>query len=203
MEYPIIGVVGRRGFGKTAFMTAIGYDSHLEGYNVFANYGLKFPYQFISLEELGTLPSRVHDCVVLMDELHMGADAYDFLAKRTKGITKLITQLRKRRVTFIYTTQYQEQLAKRLRAQTDYLIMMRPEGKGVFAAYVRDPHLPYEEQIINVIRRDLTPVFDLYDTNQIISADDEEDDYEDPVERENLSAEIDDEMIELFKNLGA
>jgi hypothetical protein len=31
----------------------------------------------------------------------------------------------------------------------------------------------------------------------------QEDDYEDPVERENLSAEIDDEMIELFKNLGA
>jgi len=163
-EYPIMGIVGGRGFGKTAFMTAFGYDSHLQGYQVFANYTLKFPYEEISLEELSVLPAHVHDCVVLMDEFHMDLDAYDFFTKRARSLTKFVTQLRKRRVTFLYTTQYIEQIAEWLRGQTDYIVTMRPNGRGVFTAYIRDPHLPYEEQIINVITEDMTPVFKLYDT---------------------------------------
>jgi molybdopterin-guanine dinucleotide biosynthesis protein len=196
MEYPIMGIVGRRGFGKTAFMTAIGYDSHLQGYQVFANYHLKFPHEQISLEELSELPAHVHDCVVLMDEFHTGADAYDFFTKRARSLTKFVTQLRKRRVTFLYTTQYIEQIAKRLRVQTDYIVMMRPNGRGVFTAYIRDPHLPYEEQIINAITEDLTPVFKLYDTNEIVTAEGLE------PESGIIGAELDDEMIEIFNTQG-
>lgn len=203
MEYPIIGIVGRRGFGKTAFMTAIGYDSYLEGYKVFSNYKLKFPHEYISLEELADLPLRLHDCVVMMDEFHMGADAYDFFTKRARSITKFVTQLRKRRVTFLYTTQYIDQIAKRLRIQTDYIFMMRPEGKGRFTAYVRDPHLPYDEQIVNAITRDLTPVFPLYDTNEIIDADGSTPDLpEDESVAVSLLDELDDELIESFRGNG-
>jgi len=198
MQYPIIGIVGRRGFGKTLFATALAIETANEGYPVFANYKLKgIKSAYISLTELAELPPQIHDCLVIMDEFHMGADAYDFFTKRTRSLTKFVTQLRKRRVTFVFTTQYMEQVAKRIRTQTDYIIMVRPEaprGSGIFSAYVRDPHLPYEEQIINCITENFTEVFGYYDTSEIIDADGiSEDDL-------SITEDLDNEMIEVFQN---
>jgi len=198
MQYPIIGIVGRRGHGKTVFATALAIESLNEGYKIFANYKLKIEHTRLTLAELAELPPEIHDCVVIMDEFHMGADAYDFFTQRARGLTKFVTQLRKRRVTFIFTTQYMQQVAKRIREQTDYIIMMRPEpprNSGVFSAYVRDPHLPYHEQIINHIKEDLTSVFPFYDTTEIIDITDE-------VLDDEIHSELDDEMIEIFQSQG-
>jgi hypothetical protein len=196
MNYPIIAIVGRRGYGKTVWMTAMGLDSLNEGYPVFANYHLKnVDYTYITLQELSEFPPEIHDCVVLMDEFHMGADAYDFFAKRTRNLTKFLTQLRKRRITFIYTTQYMLQVAKRVRLQTDYIIYMRPRGNGIFTAYVTDPHQIMEDQLINKITEDLTLVFDYYDTNEIIDADGDDEDAE-------IHGEIIDDLIEIFEKDG-
>jgi len=199
MQYPIIGIVGRRGYGKTAFATAMALESFADGYKVIANYKLDIDHIEMTLAELADLPDEVHDCVVIMDEFHMGADAYDFFTKRARSLTKFITQLRKRRVTFIYTTQYIQQIAKRIREQTDYIIMMRPvppSKSGIFDAFVRDPHLPYVEQIINHIRADLREVFPFYDTSEIIDISKNEDE-------NDLGTELDDEMIEIFQEQGA
>jgi len=197
MRFPITAIVGRRGFGKTAMMTAIGIKCYQEDYPIFANYHLEIPYTYMTLQELAELPPNLHDCVVLMDEFHMGADAYDFFIKRTRDITKLVTQIRKRRITFFFTTQYLSQVAKRIRDQVDYIYMMRPQGNGVFTAYITDPHLPYEHQIINVITEDLKPIFPFYDTDEMIDVDGSTND------SYLVEEELNNELIDMFEGQGA
>lgn len=126
-KYPIIAVIGDRGDGKTLTTTAISVSMHLiDGLNIFANYEIKgVPYRHIDFETLSDFPEWLRDGVIVYDELHVGFDAYNFFSTQVKDMTLFITQLRKRRLTFIFTTQIFIQVPKRLRLLTNYIFECR------------------------------------------------------------------------------
>jgi len=167
--FPIITLVGKKGHGKTLTMTALGVEYHrVDGLNIFANYDLyNVDYRPITFHDLAQFPEWLHDGVVLIDESHIGADAYAFFSQQTKDIAKFLTQTRKRRLTIIMTTQIFTQMAKRLRLLTDYIgECQRTDVEGIVRLDIYDKDNSYEH--VNGLFLDGRPYFQNYDTTQLI-----------------------------------
>lgn len=168
VKYPITAIIGDRGSGKTCFMTFLATKYHAEGKKIFTNYTLyNIPHTKITLQQMSELPDELTDAVVLMDELHMGADSYDFMKSSSKAFYTFATQLRKRKVSWYYTTQIFTQVAKRIRMQTDYLITMENTKKEtIFKANVYDRKEGIE--VLNQFTFDGSDYFNKYDTDEVI-----------------------------------
>jgi len=178
VEYPITAILGNRGSGKTCFMTFLAHEYHKKGKRIFANYHLiDIPYEYMSFSKMATLPDELNDALVLTDEMHMGADSYDFMKNSSRAFSTFATQLRKRRVHWYYTTQIMTQVAKRIRTQTDYIItMVNTKKEGVFEASVYDRH-DYDELFGTPKKNflfDGKPYFKFYDTNEVVLFDPED-----------------------------
>lgn len=173
VKYPISAIIGDRGSGKTCFMTFLAVKYHNEGKKIFTNFTLyNIPHTKITLKQMSELPDELTNAVVLMDELHMGADSYDFMKSSSKAFYTFATQLRKRKVSWYYTTQIFTQVAKRIRNQTDYLITMENTKKEtIFKASIYD-----RKNFTELIREftfDGTDYFKEYDTDEVILFGDE------------------------------
>ena len=171
MEYPISCVLGARGSGKTLFMTSLAYAYHKEGKKIYANYHLiDIPYKHITFEELAALPAELNDAIVLLDEIQIGADAYEVFKKSNKMITTFATQLRKRRITLFYSTQVFKMATKRLRDQTNFLMTCdHTQPPGFVKIEVYEYIAYHSHEYIKTITHNLTPFFDAYDTDEVIT----------------------------------
>jgi hypothetical protein len=176
IEYPIIAVIGQRGHGKSLLMTKFAKDYHLLGVTIFANYHLyDIPYTYITLEQVAQFPEELHDCILFLDEMQEGVDAYEIFAKRSSKLNKLFTQLRKRHIQLIWATQHWKQIAPRLKRQTNYAkILERKEEfpKGVAIVYTHKCDGGMIEW--NPIKTELfdgRPYFNNYNTDEVIHAD--------------------------------
>ena len=168
-EYPRIALIGDTGGGKTVTLTALGKLYQTKGLTIFANYTLKdTEYQRIEFSDIVDFPEYLHDGVILIDEVHIGTDAYAFFNKRVKEITKFATQTRKRRLVFIYTTQVFTQPAKRLRDLTTYIIYCNTtEHPDVFVLKVHNRDIE-NQGYIKTLYLHGEPFYKYYDTNEII-----------------------------------
>lgn len=152
-------------------MTFLAIKYHAEGKKIYSNYHLKnIPYKSMTLKEMAELPDELMNAVVLMDELHVGADSYDFMKSSSKAFYTFATQLRKRKVSWYYTTQIFTQVAKRIRMQTDYLITMENTKKEhLFKGHVYDRRkLENINDPINQFTFDGSSYFSEYDTDEVI-----------------------------------
>ena len=171
IDPPIICILGDRGSGKTLFMTGLSYlYEKVDNIKIFANYHLKeIPYEYIKFEDIADLPERLRDSVVLLDEVHIGADAYEVFRKRVKGLTKFSTQLRKLNCTLIISTQRFSTVAKRLRNMTNYIIETeKTQQKGVVHCSVFEKAT---DEFIKEFIYDGRQFYEMYDTNEIIELD--------------------------------
>lgn len=160
-------------------MTFLATKYHKEGKKIYSNYHLKnIPYKSMTLKEMAELPDELTNAVVLMDELHVGADSYDFMKSSSKAFYMFATQLRKRKVNWYYTTQIFTQVAKRIRMQTDYLITMENTRKEhLFNVHVYDRRkVENINDPINQFKFDGSDYFSEYDTDEVILFDDGSDD---------------------------
>lgn len=179
VKYPITAIIGNRGSGKTCFMTMLAVKYHAEGRKIYSNYHLhNIPYEPMTLKEMSELPDSLYNAVVLMDELHVGVDSYDFMKSSSKAFYTFATQLRKRKVNWYYTTQIFTQVAKRVRNQTDYLITMENTNKEhLFKVAVYDRR---EVDTIGIPIKNFTfdgrEYFKEYNTDEVILFGDESDD---------------------------
>lgn len=176
MKYPITCILGKRGSYKTCFMTKLAYDYYHEGKTIISNYHLiGIPYTYMPFSALAQLPESLYNAVVLMDEIQVGADAYEIFARGNKAITKFATQLRKRKITLYYSTQIFTQVTKRLRLQTDYIIQCEEikQAPGYSKISIFDRGLPFNEQKIKELLFNGKPYFSMYDTDEVISYGDE------------------------------
>jgi hypothetical protein len=152
-------------------MTFLATQYHKEGRKIYSNYHLKnIPYKSMTLKEMSELPDELTNAVVLMDELHVGADSYDFMKSSSKAFYMFATQLRKRKVNWYYTTQIFTQVAKRIRMQTDYLITLENTKKEtLFKATVYDRRKEYDlNEPIQQFLFDGSEYFKEYDTDEVI-----------------------------------
>jgi hypothetical protein len=173
MEMPklnkVIAIVGDRGSYKSCFATSLAYSYTKNKINVFSNMDFfNINYKKIDFKDVSTFPDYLENGVIIMDEMHVGADAYNFLKGDVRNITQFITQIRKRNLSFIYITQNFRTVVSRLRQQTDYVFIMAKSSKEDHANIeVRDMKDGYK--LVNLISDfNGKPFYPLYNTNQII-----------------------------------
>lgn len=171
MKYPITCVLGQRGSGKTLFMTYLAHQYHKEGKKIYSNFTLKdIPYHAITFEKLASLPDELTDAVVFLDEIQIGADAYEVFKRSNKMITVFATQLRKRHITLYYSTQVFKMVTKRLRLQTNYIITF---DSNTIPGFVNGQIYQYNtetyQDYIKSIKMDLRGYFNSYDTDEVIT----------------------------------
>ena len=168
-EYPIIALIGDRGGGKTVTMTALGKMLKEQGLTIFANYTLHdTDYQHIEFNDIVDFPEYLHDGVILIDEAHIGTDAYAFFAKRVKEITKFATQTRKRKLIFIFATQVFTQTAKRLRNLTNYIVYCKTtDFQNIFELRLHNREVE-NQGYIKTLYLHGEPFYKYYDTDEII-----------------------------------
>jgi len=172
VEYPIILILGNRGGGKTLYMTAYAVDAYnLEKAKIYSNYHLfGVPYKYMTLKEMIESLNVLENCILLVDELHVAIDSYKFLDSNVKQFTEFITQIRKRKITLIGTTQRFTLLAKRFRDQVDYIVTSeRTRVKGIAKYTWNDLESRPDSVVVWQKVLDLRDYFKYYDTNQIIT----------------------------------
>lgn len=167
-KYPRIAIVGDTGTGKTLTMTMLAKEYQKAGLKIFSNFTLYgIEYEEIEFNDIVDFPEYLHDGVILIDEAHIGTDAYAFFTARVKEITKFATQTRKRRLIFIYTTQVLTQVAKRLRDLTTYIIYCQETiTAGIIYLEIHDRNP--DDSFIQGKVFDGRSYFDNYDTDEII-----------------------------------
>lgn len=172
MEYPIVGIVGRRGYGKTLVMVKLADTYHKAGITIFSNFKLDIPHYEIDFNEIATFPPYLHDCVLLIDEAHVGTDAYNFWSKVVHDITDFIAQTRKLRITLYYSTQVFTKVAKRLRDETDYIFecdyaynyngLRKPD---YFRINIFDK---FNDEYVRSFEYNGRPYYNMFDTDELI-----------------------------------
>ena len=174
MIVPIICVLGEFGTGKTLFATyqALKFASENPDKKVFANYPIKGianfrQYQFDDLKQ-EEFPVWLENGLLIIDELQLGSDAYEFMQLGVKAMFSFITQIRKLDLQLLMVTPVFTFISKRLRDITNYIITLEDmtESGIVTANYFRfrKPRTKY----LQTKRYDLRSVFPYYNTKHII-----------------------------------
>lgn len=121
----ISGLIGRMGSGKTLSCVRYAYQYWKQGYKIYSNINLKFPYTPYNIQDLINWTSNDYDLqksIILLDEAHIFLDSRNSANKRNKIISYFLLQTRKKGCHLFYTTQRIHQVEKRLRDNSDNLI---------------------------------------------------------------------------------
>jgi len=166
MNPGINAVVGDFGSGKTLFLTYLA-NMNVGHRKIFANYTLyDIEYTPMAIEDVATFPPEVNNAIVLWDEGHIGAGAYDVFKKDVQKIAVFISQVRKRNLVIFWSSQIFTKPAKPLRDHTRYMYECHSVGvPGLSRIRVFDIYA--EEQMINEFIFDGRELFNKYDTNEI------------------------------------
>jgi len=122
----IVGFIGNMGGGKTLSMVRQAYNYHLQGFKIFSNIKLNFPYEEFTgndLLEYATNNTKFKRAIFLVDEAHIFLDSRRSASKNNLAISYFILQTRKKDVKLLYTTQNKQQVDIRLRQQTDIVVL--------------------------------------------------------------------------------
>lgn len=171
--------IGRQGSGKTLFITKHLVDN-LDGRKVYSNYSLYgIDYQkitFNSMKEKNAIDilkvlnqddDYFNNSIMLLDEIHLYFDSRDFMNKNSRIIQTFFSQLRKRNILLLATTQYIMHLDIRIRRQALAVFQMSKVKDTIFQADVYE----IDGYYTNFLRSDLYNLgnyFKYYNTNEII-----------------------------------
>ena len=173
--------IGKQGSGKTLFITKLAIDNK-ENRKIFSNYTLYgVEHQKITLgndEEiergaldiLDTLDkdkNYFNDSIMLLDEIHIYLDSLDFMRKNNRRLHTFFSQLRKRNILLLGTTQYLMNVDVRIRRQCMYVFEMKNLTSGVFKVITHEID-GYYSQPVSDYNLDLSDYYNYYDTNEII-----------------------------------
>mgnify|MGYP000888723712 FL=1 len=174
--------LGRQGSGKTLFMTKHLVDNFTPNRPVFSNYTLfDVPYQKITfgnkkevqkgafdiLEVLEEDSDFFNNAIMLLDEIHLYFDSRDYMRSNVRKIQTFFSQLRKRNILMLASTQYILNLDVRIRRQALAVFQMKQVKDTIFEVETHE----IDGYFTNYIRTDLFNLekyFKYYDTNEII-----------------------------------
>lgn len=163
----LIGIKGPLGAGKTALLTFVGLRQYAVGLNVYSNYGLNFRPGPTSGK---VLPFNAEDLangnwqgpgILLIDELPVWMDSRNSISNRIS--TQMVLQTRKKKTHIAYTTQFLDQVDLRVRRLTDVVIECEKRKDFAHLRLIRT-YDGYEVEK----KLYLPPLYDLYDTEEII-----------------------------------
>lgn len=173
--------IGKQGSGKTVFITKICVDEYdKQKRPIFSNYELKkLPYQKITfdkskepnaisiLDVLDEDPHYFDNAIMLLDEIHIYLDSLDFMKKNSRRMHIFFSQLRKRNILLLATTQYIMNVDIRIRRQAMNVFEMKHIYKDLFKVTTHEIDGYFTEEIssYNIV---LDDYYNHYDTNEII-----------------------------------
>ncbi len=160
----IIGVVAKQGAGKTQAITMLGAFFALKiKVPLYANYHiLKIPFEYI---ERSDQLWKIENGIFLFDEIWVSMDSRNWESKKQTYLTQFIQQMRKKRIVCFYTSQHISQVEKRIRLATDYLVYCEQKPNGFWLNFI---DYQYQTLCRRFLIRDPSPVWELYDTYEVI-----------------------------------
>ena len=172
--------IGRQGSGKTAFITKLLVDNYTSDRKVYSNYSLfGIDYQKITfdnkrnknaidiLKVISENPDYFNNSIMLFDEIHIYFDSRDFMRQNNRIIQNFFSQLRKRNILLLATTQYILHLDVRIRRQALAVFQMTNLKDGIFRVDVHEID-GYYTSFIRTELVNLNNYFKYYDTNELI-----------------------------------
>jgi len=159
----LMGIVGTLGAGKTLSLTYIAYRNYKQGVKIFSNYDLKFPYTPVnSINDI----MNIQQGFFAADELWVWLDSRSSMRKRNMLIGNILLTSRKKGVNFSFTAQRLKNIDVRIRSVMDFIALpkMSPSGKVCRLFVFTYPDL----NLIKSYKFLTEPIFELYDTNEII-----------------------------------
>mgnify|MGYP001123425822 FL=1 len=172
--------IGRQGSGKTAFITKLLIDNYIPGKKVYSNYSLfGVDYERITfdnkrnknstdiLEVISNNPDYFNNSIMLLDEIHIYFDSRDFMRHNNRIIQNFFSQLRKRNILLLATTQYILHLDIRIRRQALAVFQMTNLRDGIFRVDVHEID-GYFTRFLRSELVNLSDYFKYYDTNELI-----------------------------------
>ena len=173
MENGFYIAIGKQGSGKTILITKLATEDYLETKRtIYSNYELKkLPHQKINLQKILDLLDKdvnsLNNSIILLDEIHLYLDSYDFMRKNNRKLQTFFSQLRKRNILLLGTTQYIMNVDVRIRRQCKYVFDMEHIYKDLFkvTTCILDGYLAEPVSKYDIL---LNEYYDSYDTNEII-----------------------------------
>ena len=174
--------LGQQGSGKTLFITKHLVDNYTSQRKVYSNYSLfNIPYEPITFDnrlevEKGSIDilkkleeddNFFNNSIMLLDEIHIYFDSRDFMKNNVRPIQTFFSQLRKRNILLLATTQYILNLDIRIRRQALAVFEMRNIKDGVFEAELHKID-GYFTEFVRSDLYNLSKYYKYYDTNEII-----------------------------------
>jgi len=172
--------IGRQGSGKTAFITKLLVDNYSPDKKVYSNYSLfGIEYEKITfdnkknknsidiLEVIKNNPDYFNNSIMLLDEIHIYFDSRDFMRQNNRIIQNFFSQLRKRKILMLATTQYILHLDVRIRRQALAVFQMANLKDGIFRVDVHEID-GYFTRFVRSELVNLNNYFMYYDTNELI-----------------------------------
>ncbi len=172
--------IGRQGSGKTAFITKLLVDNYNSSRKVYSNYSLfGIDYGKITfdnkrnknaidiLKVISDNPDYFNNSIMLLDEIHIYFDSRDFMKQNNRIIQNFFSQLRKRKILLLATTQYILHLDVRIRRQALAVFQMANLKDGIFRVDVHEID-GYYTSFIRTELVNLNDYFKYYDTNELI-----------------------------------
>lgn len=144
--------IGKQGSGKTLFTTKLAIDNK-EGRRIFSNYTLYgVEFQKITLgnedeERRGSIdilkaldddPHYFDNSIMLLDEIHVYLDSLDFMRKNNRRLHTFFSQLRKRNILLLGTTQYIMNVDIRIRRQCMNVFEMKKLTDNELKALIKE-----------------------------------------------------------------
>lgn len=176
-ENVVVGVYGWKGSGKTTALTLFGYLEHLckSRLHIFSNYKLKFDAEWLKGNDMIDLTDKLNDSTILIDELHEYADSRNSGTLQNKRVADFFLQSRHTRSNVYYSTQFKDQVDKRIRRITDIDIVcencfMDSDHDGdddIFKINMVDRRRPDVGSTTRYFYA--KPIFDLFDSTERIN----------------------------------
>ena len=173
-------IIGKQGSGKTLMATKLVFEEPDK--RCFANYtlfGREFtPVTFNSaveknkdkldiLKQLEINPDYFNDSIMILDELHLYLDSLDFMRANNRKLQTFFSQLRKRKILLIGTTQYLMNVDIRIRRQCMSVLDMRHIKGDIFQVETHDID-GYFTELVSSYKVSLKDYYDKYDTNELV-----------------------------------
>jgi hypothetical protein len=120
-ENVVVGLYGWKGSGKTTALTLFAFLEHSAGdrTKLFSNYKLEFDFEWLQGSDMVELTDKLNDSAIFIDELHEYADSRNSGNLQNKRVADFFLQSRHTRSNVYYSTQFKDQVDKRIRRITD------------------------------------------------------------------------------------
>jgi hypothetical protein len=174
-ENLIIGICGHKGSGKTTLLTFFAY-SEFKSKNkpsLFSNYKLNFNFKWLDAFSLLINWDAFKNSSIIIDELHEYADSRNSSSMQNRLISAWFLQSRHTSSNIYYSTQFFDQVDKRIRRITDIDIMCENlktdiDNDGdddLFKFIIYDTRdRKFTERLFYA-----KPIFDMYDSTERIN----------------------------------